>query len=233
MGSSSAGLAGGHSHDCIQLARAWASAEEAGIFGILYVSSQAWNCSLSMWPLHLGSPCGLSSRVAIVFIGQLRALRSKSKTHALRFRPRTGTVSPSSCSVEKQVTDPAQIQGERTSKHHGYWETQFIGTTSDTDHHATQQGYLTLCPFPSHVWRPLRSGAVSSEPVHCPTRSEGHSGEKRRGNSANRGLETLALHQYYHAVTLDRTLTLWTCFPIYTMRAWTNLDYLSAAADTL
>lgn len=133
------------------------------------VSSQAWTCSLSMRPLHLGAPCGLSSRVAIVFIGQLSALRSKSKTHALRFRPRTGTVSPSSCSVEKQVTDPAQIQGARTSKHHGYRETQVIGATSDTDHHATQQGYLTLCPFPAHVWRPLRAGAVSSQPVHCPT----------------------------------------------------------------
>lgn len=111
MGSSSAGLAGGHSHGCIQLARGWASADEAGLYGILYFSSQAWNCSLSMWPPHLGSPCGLSSREAIVFIGQLRALRSKSKTHALRFRPRTGTVSPSSCSVEKKSQTQPRFKG--------------------------------------------------------------------------------------------------------------------------
>lgn len=67
---------------------------------------------------------------------------------------------------------------------------------------------MTLCLFPSHEWRSLRVGAVSPEPAQCPTQSKGVSGEGRRRNSPGRGLETLALDQFYHDMTLDWSLPL-------------------------
>lgn len=68
------------------------------------------------------------------------------------------------------------------------------------------QGYLILCLSLSHEWGSLKAGAVSPEPAQYLTQLEDLL--EKKGQSPNRGLDTLALDQFYRGVTLDQSMLL-------------------------
>lgn len=98
----SAGLASDCSCGCIRLAN-W-----LGHLGFCMSP-----VSRGAMPFACGpSVCSLQQGSQSFYVAAQVCKRQKQKPQSLRFKSQTGTVSPTLCSVGKQVTDPAQIQGD-------------------------------------------------------------------------------------------------------------------------